>query len=117
IAGDDRSSRAGTGVRNGGLRSKLELPIIARFFSLPSQSRVSPPNFSNDQVCSVSVSPEEDFMKALFPLSAPRGLRRVWAVGRWVALGSVLPVLWACNSRTLEKPQNHPVQVYNNVFK
>src|SRR6185369_7539539 len=56
-------------------------------------------------------------MKALFPLSAPRGLRRVWAVGRWVALGSVLPVLWACNSRTLEKPQSHPVQVYNNVFK
>jgi hypothetical protein len=56
-------------------------------------------------------------MKALFPLSSRVSWRRVWAVTRWVALGSVLPVLWACNSRTLEKPENHPVQVFNNVFK
>jgi hypothetical protein len=52
-------------------------------------------------------------MKAPFPLS----VRRVWKVTRWVALGAVLPVLWACNARTLEKPQNHPVQVYNSNFK
>ena len=56
-------------------------------------------------------------MKARSPLS-PRLLgRRVWAVTRWVALGSVLPVLWACNSRTLVEPKSHPVQVFNNVFK
>jgi hypothetical protein len=52
-------------------------------------------------------------MKGLVPLR----WRRVWAVTRWIAVASALPVLWACNARTLEPPTSHPVRVFNNVFQ
>src|SRR5438445_254370 len=48
-------------------------------------------------------------MKGLVPLR----WRRVWAVTRWVAVASALPLIWACNARTLEAPQSTPVRVVN----
>ena len=52
-------------------------------------------------------------MKGLVPLR----WRRVWAVTRWVAVASALPLVWACNSRTLEQPHPNPVRVVNNTFQ
>jgi hypothetical protein len=42
-----------------------------------------------------------------------RHLRKV----RWVVLATALPVLWACNSRTLEQPQATPTRTFNNTFQ
>jgi len=52
-------------------------------------------------------------MKGLVPLR----WRRVWAVTRWVAVAAALPLVWACNSRTLEQPHPNPVRVVNNTFQ
>jgi hypothetical protein len=52
-------------------------------------------------------------MTGVFPLR----WRQVWAVTRWVVLATALPVLWACNSRTLEKPDTHPTRVFSNTFQ
>jgi hypothetical protein len=47
----------------------------------------------------------------------PHRWRRVWAVTRWVAVASALPLIWACNARTLEAPVPNPVSVVNNTFQ
>jgi len=47
----------------------------------------------------------------------PHRWRRVWAVTRWVAVASALPLIWACNARTLEAPTPNPVRVVNNTFQ
>jgi hypothetical protein len=52
-------------------------------------------------------------MKGLVPLR----WRRVWSVTRWVAVAAVLPLVWACNARTLERPEPNPVRVVNNTFQ
>jgi len=52
-------------------------------------------------------------MKGLVPLR----WRRVWAVTRWVAVASALPLIWACNARTLEPPTPNPTRVTNNTFQ
>jgi hypothetical protein len=52
-------------------------------------------------------------MKGLVPLR----WRRIWAVTRWVAVASALPLIWACNARTFEPPQSNPVRVVNNTFQ
>ncbi len=52
-------------------------------------------------------------MKGLVPIR----WRRVWAVTRWVAVASALPLIWACNSRTFEAPTPNPTSVVNNTFQ
>jgi len=52
-------------------------------------------------------------MKGLVPLR----WRRVWAVTRWVVVASALPLIWACNARTLEAPVPNPVSVVNEKFQ
>ena len=52
-------------------------------------------------------------MKGFFPLR----WRRVWAVTRWVAVAAALPLVWACNSRTLEEPKPNPVRVISNTYQ
>ena len=52
-------------------------------------------------------------MKGLVPLR----WHRVWAVTRWVAVAAALPLVWACNSRTLEQPHPNPVRVVNTTFQ
>jgi hypothetical protein len=52
-------------------------------------------------------------MKGLVPLR----LRRVWAVTRWAAVAAALPLVWACNSRTLTEPTPNPVRVVNTTFQ
>jgi hypothetical protein len=52
-------------------------------------------------------------MKGLAPLR----WQRVWAVTRWVAVAAALPLVWACNSRTLGEPTPNPVRVVNNTFQ
>ncbi len=47
----------------------------------------------------------------------PHRWRRVWAVTRWVAVASALPLIWACNSRSFEAPTPNPVSVVNNTFQ
>jgi hypothetical protein len=43
--------------------------------------------------------------------------RSMFRVLRWVALAAVAPVLWACNARTLEKPNLTPEQTYGKTFQ
>jgi hypothetical protein len=38
-------------------------------------------------------------------------------VTRWVAVASALPLIWACNARTLEPPVSNPTRVVNNTFQ
>ncbi len=47
----------------------------------------------------------------------PHRWRQVWAVTRWVAVASALPLIWACNSRSFEAPTPNPVSVVNNTFQ
>jgi hypothetical protein len=42
---------------------------------------------------------------------------RAWRVTRWVGLAAALPVLWACNSRTLEPPTINPTSTNKNTFQ
>jgi len=42
-------------------------------------------------------------MKGIVPLR----WRRVWAVTRWFAVAAALPLVWACNARTLAEPTPH----------
>jgi hypothetical protein len=42
---------------------------------------------------------------------------RAWRVTRWVGLAAALPVLWACNSRTLEQPIINPTSSNKNTFQ
>ena len=43
--------------------------------------------------------------------------RSMFRVLRWVGLAAVAPVLWACNARTLEKPNLTPEQTYGKTFQ
>jgi len=43
--------------------------------------------------------------------------RRAWAVGRWIAAASALPIVWACNARTLGRAKPDPTVVYQNTYK
>ena len=43
--------------------------------------------------------------------------RKMFRVLRWVGLAAVAPVLWACNARTLEKPNLTPEQTYGKTFQ
>ncbi len=42
---------------------------------------------------------------------------RRWRTLRWIGLGAALPVLWACNTRTLEKPELKPSSTTKNTFQ
>jgi hypothetical protein len=42
--------------------------------------------------------------------------RSIFRLLRWAALGGVAPVLWACQARTLEKPELKPSQTYLKTF-
>ena len=42
---------------------------------------------------------------------------RRWRTLRWIGLGAALPVLWACNTRTLEQPQLKPSSTSKNTFQ
>jgi hypothetical protein len=52
-------------------------------------------------------------MKGFVPLR----WRRVWAVTRWVVVAAALPLVWACNSRTLEEPKPNPTRVISNTYQ
>jgi hypothetical protein len=43
--------------------------------------------------------------------------RSIFRVARWAALAAVAPVLWACNARTLEKPELKPAATYVKNFQ
>jgi hypothetical protein len=43
--------------------------------------------------------------------------RSIFRVLRWAGLAAVAPVLWACNARTLEKPNLTPEQTYGKTFQ
>ena len=43
--------------------------------------------------------------------------RSLFRVLRWVALGAVVPVLWACTSRSLEAPVVKPEQTFTKTFQ
>jgi hypothetical protein len=45
------------------------------------------------------------------------GWRRVRSVFGWMAVAAALPLMGACNARSLEAVASHPVQVYTNTFK
>src|SRR5580765_6066799 len=42
--------------------------------------------------------------------------RSIVRVVRWAALAAVAPVLWACNARTLDRPDLTPEQTYAKTF-
>jgi hypothetical protein len=42
---------------------------------------------------------------------------RAWRVTRWAGLAAALPVLWACNARTLEQPNTTPTSTTKNTFQ
>jgi hypothetical protein len=42
---------------------------------------------------------------------------RIWFSARWATVAGLLPALWACNARTLDKPVSRPVTVGTNTFQ
>ena len=42
---------------------------------------------------------------------------RIWFSARWVTMAGLLPALWACNARTLDKPVSDPVTVGTGTFQ
>src|SRR5215468_12281074 len=43
--------------------------------------------------------------------------RTMFRLVRWAALAAVAPVLWACNARTLEKPNLAPDKTFGKTFQ
>ena len=43
--------------------------------------------------------------------------RSLFRVLRWVGLAAVVPVLWACNARNLERPELKPEMTYGKSFQ
>jgi hypothetical protein len=49
-------------------------------------------------------------------VTSPRW-RLTWRVTRWAVLAALVPVLWACNNRRLEKPTPAPERVFKDLFQ
>ncbi|HET6282337.1 MAG TPA: hypothetical protein VFH73_15330, partial [Polyangia bacterium] len=46
-----------------------------------------------------------------------RHLRVRWRYVRWAIIAAGLPLLWACNSRTLVAPDPRPSRTFNKVYQ
>jgi hypothetical protein len=49
--------------------------------------------------------------------SCHAALRRILANAHWATIAGLLPTLWACNARTLARPENNPTRVGTVTFQ